>query len=292
MTSVTAVEGGPEEYAAATSVEQAVQFLAGGDGTILAGGTDLMVEAGRAVTNCKRLLNIRRIDDLRGVTEEDGQISVGALTSVSDMLADPVLVAEAPILADTADRFASDQIRNMATIGGNVCNASPAGDLILPLLILDAELELVAWREGGLATRRVALGDFFTGPGQTVREPDELLTAVTFAAPGDGFRALFMKSGPRPALEIATVAAALGLRLDNGAVSHVRLAFGSVAPTPIRARQTEAYLQGKELNDSVIEEAGAMAAEEVTPIDDVRASAWYRRHLAGVYTRRLLGNDT
>jgi len=292
MTSVASVGGGPEDYSAATSLEQAVRFLAGGDGTILAGGTDLMVEAGRAVTNCNRLLNIRRIDALRGVAEEDGQIRVGALTSVSDLRGDPVLRAEAPILSDTADRFASDQIRNMATIGGNVCNASPAGDLIIPLLILDAELELVAWRGDGMATRRVALDGFFKGPGQTVREPDELLTAVTFAAPGDGFRARFLKSGPRPALEIATVAAAIGLRLDGDRVSHIRLAFGSVAPMPIRAPRTEAHLMGKALTDAVIEEAGAIAAAEITPIDDVRASAWYRRHLAAVYTKRLLGNDT
>jgi len=292
MTSVASVGSGPEDYSAATSVEQAVRFLAGGESAILAGGTDLMVEAGRAVTNCKRLLNIRRIDALRGVTEKDGRISVGALTAVSDLLGDPVLRAEAPILADTADRFASDQIRNMATIGGNVCNASPAGDLIIPLLILDAELELVAWRNDGLASRRVALDGFFRGPGQTAREADELLVAVHFAVPGDGFHARFMKSGPRPALEIATVAAAIGLCLDSDRVSHIRLAFGSVAPKPIRAPRTEAHLMGKALTEDVIEEAGAIAAAEITPIDDVRASAWYRRHLAAVYTRRLLGNDT
>ena len=239
--SVATLESGPEDYAAARTVEQAVRFLAGGDATILAGGTDLMVEAGRAVNACKRLLNIRRVDGLRGISVADGQVRVGALTSVSDLLEDPTLPALAPVLSDTADRFASDQIRNMATVGGNICNASPAGDLIIPLLILDAELELVSWRANRLATRQVALDGFFTGPGQTVRERDELLAAVSFAVPGDGFRARFMKSGPRPALEVATVAAASGLRLDGDIVSHIRLAFGAVAPTPMRARRTEAH---------------------------------------------------
>ena len=142
--SVAPIESGPEDYAAAATLEQAVRFLAGGGAAILAGGTDLMVEAGRAVSACRRLLNIRRLDALRGINAADGRVRVGALTSVSELLEDPTLRALAPILAATADRFASDQIRNMATIGGNICNASPAGDLIVPLLVLDAELELAS----------------------------------------------------------------------------------------------------------------------------------------------------
>jgi len=287
----TSQANGIAAYNAPTTLEDAVQILAAGSATILAGGTDLMVqtEADRIAFE-QRLINIRRIDTLRGVSEWDGHIRVGALTTMTELARDPLIAAKVPLIATMVDRFASNQIRNAATIGGNICNASPAGDSIQPLLVLDAVVELASWTGRGVAMRTVPIADFFTGPGKTVRQQNELVVGVSLPAPAAGFLGFFAKSGPRPALEISTVSAAFGAVKANGALTRVRLSFGAVAPTPIRARQTEAFLEGKTLDDDTIAAASEIALEDVSPIDDVRASAWYRNHLIRVFTRRLLSD--
>ena len=141
-----------------------------------------------------------------------------------------------------------------------------------------------------MQTRLVPLNAFFTAPGKTVKQDNELLTAVNFAKPADAFVAHFLKSGPRPALEIATVSMSVGGELENGSFNNVRAAMGAVAPTPIRARRVEAILEGKSLDAENIEAAVTAASEDATPIDDVRASAWYRDHLVRVFTEDVL-ND-
>ncbi len=287
MESIT--QPGIEAYEAPASIADAVQVLARGDVTVLAGGTDLtvQVDAGR-ITYGKTLMNIRRIAELQGVSEAGGRISIGALTTVTNILDDDALAQSVPVLRATADRFASMQIRNAATIGGNLVNASPAGDMIVPLLLLDADVELASWRDGAVSTRSVALKDFFTGPGKTVRADNELLTRVTFAKPAAGFAARFEKSGPRPALEISTVSAGVAGTLENGVLSNVRVVLGAVAPTPLRAAKAEAALEGKTLDGDTIAAGAAAACDDCTPIDDVRASAWYRHHLVRVFMERLL----
>jgi len=275
-----------ENYLAPTSVAEAVQALAAGDVVVLAGGTDLMLQLENK--SAATLINICRINDLRGVSADGDQIRIGALTTVTDVLSDALIAEAAPVIAETANRFASNQIRNMATLGGNVCNASPAGDMIIPLLLLDAEVELSRWHDGALVTRSVALDAFFTGPGQTLRQPDELLTALSFARPAENFVAGFDKSGPRPALEISLVSVGVAGLLDDGGLSSPRIAYGAVAPTPIRARQAEAVLDGHAINDDLIAAALAAADDDVTPITDVRASDWYRRHLVRVMTEEVL----
>ncbi|MCP5367838.1 MAG: xanthine dehydrogenase family protein subunit M [Hyphomicrobiales bacterium] len=285
-------KGTLDEYRAPATLAEAAEALADGKGTVLAGGTDLMLQAEAGKTPYRgRLVNIRRVAGLRGVTEDGGTIRIGALTTVTDLLNDPLVAEKAPVLAATADKFASSQIRNAATVGGNICNASPAGDMILPLLALDARVELASWRDGALATRTVALDGFFTGPGATVKGPEELLGAVLFETPPAGRTARFVKSGPRPALEIATVAAAIAMTVDGGTLRDVRLALGAVAPTPLRAKRTEALLEGETLDGDLIARAAETVAGEVNPIDDVRATAWYRKHLVTIYVRRLLQDD-
>jgi len=190
------------------------------------------------------------------------------------------------ILHQAASVESSVQIRNMATLGGNICNASPAGDMILPLLALDAELELI----GGGGTRRLALADFFTGPGATVLEPGELLVAIRVPKPSAGHIGAFRKFGPRPALEIAIAAVAITGNLKGGTISNPRVAFGAVAPTPLRGRGTEAVLEGKKLDANIITAAGQAASAEVSPISDTRASADYRRHLVRVLAEEILSH--
>jgi CO/xanthine dehydrogenase FAD-binding subunit len=278
---------GIENYAAPVTLDEALEVLAGG-ATVVAGGTDLMVQAGAgAVSYRPTLLNIRRIAGLGGTSGENGRVRIGALTTITEVRENALLAAEAPALVAAADHFASDQIRNAATIGGNICNASPAGDTIVPLLLLDAEVELACW-QGSVSLRNVALSDFFTGPGATVKASNELLTAVSFALPASGSVARFTKSGPRPALEISTVAAGISGVWAGGALAGVRVALGAVAPTPVRARATEAFLEGKVLDDATVAGAAETALGDCAPIDDVRASAWYRNHLVKIYIQRML----
>ncbi len=278
-------------YLAPRRLDEALQAMADGEATVLCGGTDLapQTESGARAYQAT-LLNIRRIESLSGIAADGDEIRIGATTTITEIRRSAALAAVAPVLVDAAERFASEQIRNAASVGGNLCNASPAGDMSPPLLVLDAAVELACWRGGAVRTRRVPLDRFFVGPGKTVMLPQELLTAVVFDRPAADFRARFRKSGPRPALEISTVSVAISARFANARVSDVRVAMGSVAPTPLRARRVEAALEGKPLDAATIAAAVAASADDAKPIDDVRASAWYRGHLVRVFVEEVL-ND-
>ncbi len=278
-----------EAYYAPTSLAEAVTELAAGDVAVVAGGTDLMVTANGALRRIERgLMNIRNLPDLGTIAEAGGRIRIGALATMTDILESDLLRAKAPLLPATADRFASVQIRNAATLGGNIANASPAADMVVPLLCLDAEVELASWQDGKVATRRLPITDYFTGPGKSKRAPGELITAVEFDPQPAGVYSAFCKSGPRPALEIAVVAMAFAAKVDGGTLSDVRIAYGAVAPTAIRATATEKLLEGQTLDDDLIARACESAEAEIKPIDDVRGTVWYRRRLARVYLEQEL----
>jgi CO/xanthine dehydrogenase FAD-binding subunit len=280
-----------ENYLSPDSLDDALRAMADGDVTVLCGGTDLTPQTDSGVREYARtLMNIRRVQGLSGVAMSGGKIRIGTLTTVTELMEDQIINDFAPVIAEAGDRFASDQLRNAASIGGNICNASPAGDMIIPLLVLDAEVELASWQDGAAQTRQVPLNEFFTAPGKTVKRPNELLTAVIFDKPADSFVARFRKSGPRPALEISTVSVGIGGNLENGSLKNVRAAMGAVAPTPIRAHRVEATLEGKPLDTDRIKSAAVSAGQDATPIDDIRGSAWYRDHLVGVFIEEVL-ND-
>jgi CO/xanthine dehydrogenase FAD-binding subunit len=278
-----------EQYFAPTSIAEAARILSAGEVTILASGTDLMpqTQAGR-VRFARVLMNVRRIPELRGIAIGERGIRIGALTTVTELMESEPIRRQIPVLAEAGDHFASNQLRNAATIGGNICNASPAGDLLVPLLLLDAEVELAAMGDGALAARAMPLAQFLTGPGKTSRRASELLVAVRVPLPPPGFVARFCKFGTRPALDIAAVSIGIGGVRRGGMLSSVRVAFGAVAPTPIRAPQTEAALEGRELTVEMVAAAAEIARAEVRPISDVRASDWYRRELIRNLTRRVL----
>ncbi|HJN04100.1 MAG TPA: FAD binding domain-containing protein, partial [Alphaproteobacteria bacterium] len=164
-----------EHYSAPDTLDDALETLAGGNVTIFCGGTDLspQIEAGTRQYGAT-LMNIRRINGLAGIESKKGTLRIGALTTVTEMKRAPLLNEQARVIVEAADQFASDQIRNAASLGGNLCNASPAGDMIIPLLLLDAAVELACWRDGTLQTRLVPLDEFFTAPGTTVKRADEL----------------------------------------------------------------------------------------------------------------------
>ena len=275
-------------YAAPRSLAEAVALLRAGNVTILAGGTDLMPQSktGRARFQ-PVLMNIRRIAELRGIDAADGSVRFGALTTMTELLDSAMVKTRFNALWQAADHFASNQLRNAATIGGNICNASPAGDTLVPLLVFNARVVLASEANGAVTTRTLPLAEFFVGPGRTQRRPTELLTAVDMPLPPDGFVSEFYKFGSRPALDIATIAIGLGAVRNGDRLGDVRIAFGAVAPTPIRAPQTEAALDGKPL-PAAIEAALAAAESDIHPISDIRASAWYRRELVRNILRRML----
>lgn len=276
-------------YLSPHSLQDAVRAMAKSDVTIFCGGTDLAPQTDAGQRDYKHtLMNIRRIDGLAEIDVSAGKVRIGALTTVTGIKNDHRIKQCAPVLVAAADRFGSDQIRNAASLGGNICNASPAGDMIIPLLVLDAAAELASWHDGVVQTRLVPLSEFFSAPGATVMQENELLTSFVFDEPADAFVARFRKSGPRPALEISTVSIGVGGTIENGFFRNVRVAMGAVAPTPLRARGVESVLEGKLLDSASIEAAVAAAGEDATPIDDVRASAWYRDHLVRVFTEEVL----
>ena len=276
-------------YAVPRSLDEAAGILRAGNVTVLAGGTDVMpqTQAGRMRFQ-PVLMNIRRVPELQGIAEEGGVVRIGALVTITELMDNALVRERLNLLWQSCDHFASDQIRNAATVGGNLCNASPAGDTLVPLLALDARVVLAAKPDGALQTRRVPLAQFLLGPGQTCRAPAELLAAVEVPLPPAGFAGEFYKHGTRPGLDIAAISIAAGARRDGAVLRDVRVAFGAVAPTPIRAPRTEAALEGRPPDAAALEAAARTALEEIHPISDLRATDWYRRELIRNMLKRVL----
>ena len=282
---------GIEQYKAPTSLEEAAGILRAGNVTVLAGGTDLMpqTQAGRMHLQ-PVLMNVRRVPELRGIAEQGGAVRIGALVTITELLESALVRERLGMLWQACDHFASDQIRNAATVGGNLCNASPAGDTLVPLLALNARVVLASKPNGTLQTRRVPLAEFLLGPGRTCRAPAELLAAVEVPLPPAGFAGEFYKHGTRPGLDIAAISIAAGARRDGAVLRDVRIAFGAVAPTVIRAPRAEAALEGRAPDAATLEAAAQAALAEIHPISDLRASDWYRRELIHNMLKRVLAH--
>jgi len=282
---------GIEQYKAPTSLEEAAGILRAGNVTVLAGGTDLMpqTQAGRMHLQ-PVLMNVRRVPELRGIAEQGGAVRIGALVTITELLESALVRERLGMLWQACDHFASDQIRNAATLGGNLCNASPAGDTLVPLLALNARVVLASKPNGTLQTRRVPLAEFLLGPGRTCRAPAELLAAVEVPLPPAGFAGEFYKHGTRPGLDIAATASAAAARRDGAVLRDVRIAFGAVAQTGIRAPRAEAALEGRAPDAATLEAAAQAALAEIHPISDLRASDWYRRELIHNMLKRVLAH--
>ncbi len=226
----------------------------------------------------------------RGISSR-GELVIGPCTSLSEIAGSDLVREECPVLARAAGAVACPQVRNRATIGGNVCNASPAADTAVPLIVSDALLEIAV--PGREEAGEVPACDFFTGPGETVLRSGELLVGIRIPLNRGANFSDYRKFGTRPAMEIAVVSVGVSMVVDNkttegAAASKVRVAFGSVAPVPLRGRRTEDRLEGERLDDKTIESACRVARDEISPISDVRASADYRREMTGTLLRRML----
>jgi CO/xanthine dehydrogenase FAD-binding subunit len=251
----------------------------------IAGGTDVMVQiTGELREPPARMLDLSRIDALRGIALEQGSLVLGARTTYTEMRRSTLVREHLPVLIEAAATIGAVQIQNRGTIGGNVANASPAGDTLPILLATDATI-LVGGQRG---EREIAAGAFFTGYRTTALAPDELILQVRFPLP-KGRDVRFRKVGTRRAQAISKVVLALSWRDPRGTGwTDVRVALGSVAPTPIRAAATEAALEESQPTPEIADRAAEVLAGELSPIDDVRSTADYRRMVAARVLHRLL----
>jgi len=253
---------------------------------VYAGGTDLLVRARREAVRPGALICLERIDELKAIDDRDKEVFIGAGTTHSMLLNSPVIRRYCPVLARAVAQLGSPQIRNMGTIGGNVATASPAGDTLPPLVVMGAEVEI---RHVG-GTRHLPITDFIKGPGRTDLAPGEIVAGVRIRKQPHYTLHHFEKVGRRSALAIAVVSLAACIQLsDRGVVKQVRLAWGSVGPTVMTASGAEACLTGRPLDAAGLAEAAEAARRALDPIDDVRATADYRRRVAGNLLLRLGG---
>jgi CO/xanthine dehydrogenase FAD-binding subunit len=259
--------------------------------TVLAGGTDLWPQWTAAGQRPARVLSLHRIEELRVIEHDsdrsDGLLRVGATCTHGEIARSELVRRACPALAEAAATVGAVQIQNRGTIGGNLVNASPAADLPPPLAAAVAQVELASSDSG---VRRVPIDRFFTGYRQIDRQPDELLTAILVPALPENAREQFRKVGTRRAQAISKVMGACRLELDpeTCAITRAGIAFGSVAPTVVRLHGLERWLQGRARDEQTASEAGARAASAVQPIDDLRSSADYRRHVVGRMVRRWI----
>ncbi len=277
------------EYLEARTVRQAISMLQryGENARIVAGSTDFLVRWRAGVWNPDHVINIQRVAGLGRITYSSRNgLRIGALVTVRTLEQHPIVRRRYPALAMAAASFAGVQVRNLATVGGNICNASPSGDTIPALLVFGAECRIA----GPDGDRWVALDQFFTGPGQTVLRNGELLAEVRVPPPPPNTGSHYIKHSPRGAMDIATVGVASLVSLDGrrGPCSEALIALAAVAPTPVRAYSAEDILRGQGLNQELIQAAADSARDGVKPIDDIRGSAEHRKEIVGVLTRRTL----
>ena len=250
----------------------------------IAGGTDLIPLMREVEVEVEHLIDLGGIGELRFIEEGDGYIRIGATTTLSDLVDSTLIASKAPALWEAASSMGSVQIRNRGTIGGNLCNASPAADLGPPLIALEAEAEIRSVDKA----RWIPVEEVFAGPKVNSLAGDELLTSVRFKVPPRGAGSAFEKIGRRRGVTLALVNAAAYIELEDETCRSARIALGAVAERPLRLREAEGRLMGEKLSEELIEEVSKLCSKLVRPIDDVRASAWYRREMSRVLSRKAL----
>lgn len=278
----------PFQYHQPQSIAQACTLLAdlGESARVMAGGTDLLVRMKKGQMSPAHVVNLKQVAELDGIRETDTGVVLGALTRLSDLVEHRGLDARIPVLGRAAATIGSSQIRNRATLGGNLCNASPSADMSPSLMVLEATVTIA----GPRGRREISLEEFFCGPGQVDLAAGELLAGVTVPWPAAGRRTVYLKHGPRKAMDCALVGVAASLEVEDGTgcCRNPRIALGAVAPTPVRLRDVERLLEGRcraEISQPDVEQA---VRDGIRPISDVRASAAYRNDVSAVLTMRAI----
>ncbi|MFQ5802606.1 MAG: FAD binding domain-containing protein [Candidatus Methylomirabilales bacterium] len=278
------------DYFEPSSVEEAREILGRGGGQYkpLAGGTDVIIQLRRRARNYRGLVNIKRLPAMGAWSAEPGNgLRMGAATLMREVETSPTVAERFPSLVDSVKVIGSIQLRNIATIGGNLCNASPSADTAPSLIVLGATTTFV---NNGSVPQTAPVEEFFAGPGCSVLGPEGLLLRVDVPEPPGMSGDCFERFSPRGAMDIAVASAASRVTLDpaSGKVKDVAIALGAVAPTPVRAPKAEDVLRGHEPTPELLAKAGTIAREECNPIDDIRGSAAYRRAMIAVLVRRTL----
>src|SRR5262245_26645982 len=275
------------DYFEPKSVDEALSLLAkyGGEAKVIAGGTDVMVDIKyKEDPGC--LVNIKKIPGLNAIQQNGGSLRVGSLVTIREIETNSLVRERLPVFWEACHQFASLQISNTPTVGGNICRASPSGETLAPLLVLEAKAKL-AFADG---EKTEPFTSFFQGPGKSSVGARGLLAEIEIPYPPAGSKGIYLKHAVRGAMDIAMVGVAVLVTPDaakNG-LQDVRIGLGAVAPTPIRATKAEAMLRGRPINASLVKEAAAMAASESSPISDQRSSAENRRWIVAALTRRGL----
>lgn len=275
------------DYFEPATLDEAVALLGEARGTanMLAGGTDLLVQIREHVRSPAQVINIKKILGLDALSfDENDGLRIGALTTTRAVETSDLVRRKYASLAQAVTHFASIQVRNRATVVGNVCRASPSADTLPPLIADAACIEL----RGHQGTRRLALEDFCTGPGRTRKSDDEIATQLIVPPPPPHTGKVYLKHGRRVEMELATVGVAVSLTRDGDACRELRIVLAAVAPTPLRVHAAEAVLRGRVPDAGAIASAALTAMHECKPIGDVRGSADYRRQMVGVLVRRAI----
>ena len=275
------------EFFEPETIEEASDLLTKYNGTaeLLAGGTDLIIEMKARTATPEHVISLEKIPGLTGIDyDEESGLRIGALTKMRTLENDPIIRERYTALAEGAGEVGGVQIRHLATIGGNISHGSPAADTAAPLLALGAQVK-IASADG---ERTVPIETFFVGPGQTVLKTGEIVTAFECPARSANQGSQYIKQKIREVMDLAFVGVASSATADNGAVSDVKIGLSAVAPTPLRATDAEAIVNGNSMTTELLQQAAAAASAQSSPISDLRCSAEHRREMVGVLTRRTL----
>jgi CO/xanthine dehydrogenase FAD-binding subunit len=277
------------EYFEPTKLEDACALLQRyqDDGRILAGGTDLLIKMRSGSIAPKHVISLEKISVLKQFSSfPDGRMSIGACVTIGALEFSPFLISRMRLLHEACSRLGSSQIRNMATLGGNLCNAAPSADCAPPLLVLDASVSIV----GPEGERKEPLTKFFVGPGFTSLKADEIVTEIWIPRIDGKWEGTYIKHSRRREMDLATVGVAVLVKVDadKEICTEARIGLGAVGPTPFRAERAERILMGQRPTLDLLGQVSSVASDETRPITDVRASAEYRKHITRVNVRRGL----
>jgi CO/xanthine dehydrogenase FAD-binding subunit len=272
------------KYISPETKEEALKTLKeeGANACIVAGSTNVLPDIKIKKLSPKILIDITAIKELRGIDKKKDKIYIRPLTTIAELAHSELILKESKVLIQAAEQFADPLVRNNATIGGNLVTASPAADMAVPLLTLDALVKIESVRQ----KREVKLKEFFLGPGKTVLQADEMIVGIEFEQSDINKNGYFIKIGQRKAMAISIVSVAVNLEVRHNKINQIRIAAGSVALMPIRLTGVEEYLKNKEIKNGLIEKAINKVSEEVNPISDIRASEEYRRYISGILFKR------
>jgi len=278
----------PFDYWAAPGLNEVLNELDlhGADAKVIAGGTDLVLNLKKKNVQPRRVISLHKLNELDFVQSDDSRVRIGALTKHADLAANPFLKRHLPILCEAVGLIGSWQIRNVGTIGGNICNASPAADSAPALLVLNAQL-IVASKKG---EKKIPIESFFSGPGETVLEAGQILKEIVIELPRQRSAGCYLKLRRRKAVDVSLAGVAFQAETgsDGNTLAKVGIALGGVAPTPVRAPEAEAILVGLTLDEAItkVSDCAKIAVKAASPIDDVRASASYRRTIVDVFVHQ------